>query len=186
MKKQLRHREQHYDHRVFPLLLTCHKVYDEAVEVLYSETFFRLRGISITNRFFSQAPLRCLELVRSIKLVWDDSGWLNSNMGRPQIRAAWPRLCRSLTRMRGLQNLYIGLSMDTGDADLEAYYVRELLDLDVPNFKLCIPVGLLCSHYGLAEERAYPDAPFELCRHVAGEVCSWRKEVLEAECGDWY
>ena len=154
--------------------------------MLYSETFFRLRGISITNRFFSQAPPHCLELVRSIKLVWDDSGWLNSDVSRPQLRAAWPHLCRSLARMSGLQNLYIGLSMDAGDAGLEEQYVRELLDLHVPNFKLCIPVGLLCSHYGLAEERTYPDAPFDLCRHVAGEVCSWRKEVLEAECGDWY
>lgn len=54
------------------------------------------------------------------------------------------------------------------------------------NFKVCIPVGFLARHYGVDTREGTckggsSKAPFELCRHTAGEVCNIRREVITAE-----
>lgn len=153
----------------------------EVAEVLYAQSFFRLRGIEATIQFINTAPPRCLDLVRSVKLVWDDASWKGSDFDTVTLREAWPSLCAAFAQMKSLRNLYIGLGMN-GDDHVEELYLNPLHDVrQVANFKVCIPVGILSSHEGRTSTKKYPGAPFALCRHLAGDVCSARREVMEAE-----
>lgn len=130
--------------------------------------------------------------MRSLKLVWDDQGWAAApEYDTPTLRAAWPSFCDALaTDMPALRNLYVALGMPSNEAHIEALYLgaNGLGRVGhVENFKVCIPVGFLARHYGVDDDRVGlgkgtgGGAPFELCRHTAGEVCSVRREVITAE-----
>lgn len=85
--------------------------------------------------------------------------------------------------------------MPSHEAHIEELYLGAASGLGrvrhVGNFKVCIPVGFLARYYGVEEEETKRegggggggggDAPFELCRHTAGEVCNIRREVIQAE-----
>lgn len=165
--------------------------YAESAALLYSTSFFRLRGINSAIQFINAVAPAHLALVRSLKLVWDDQGWAASpEYDTPTLRAAWPSFCAALAcDFPALRNLYVALGMPCGEARVEALYlgpdglgaVRH-----VENFKVCVPVGFLARHYGVGsteEEGGYGKgkAPFEVCRHTAGVVCSVRREVITAE-----
>ncbi|KUI53318.1 hypothetical protein VP1G_00570 [Cytospora mali] len=174
---------------IMSLLLTSHKIYNEAASLLYSSAFFRLRGIQSTIKFINTVSPAHLALVRSLKLVWDDQGWLLSpEFDTPTLRSAWPSMCDALaTSFPGLRNLYVALSMPSNEAHVEELYLGALRGVrHVGNFKVCIPVGVLERFEGLdgrlvGRGGGYEDAPFTLCRHTAGEVCPSRREVVTAE-----
>ncbi|KAF3766550.1 hypothetical protein M406DRAFT_330357 [Cryphonectria parasitica EP155] len=177
---------------IMSLLLTNRLIYEEAASLLYSTSFFRLRGIHCTIQFINAVSPRHLARVRSLKLVWDDQGWTAApEYDTPTLRSAWPSLCDALADggFAGLQNLYVALGVPGGEAHVEEMYLRGLARVrHVDNFKVCIPVGFLTRFERLdvesrEEKEAGGDdrAPFELCRHTAGEVCSIRREVITAE-----
>lgn len=174
--------------------LTLAPSYDEAANLLYSTSFFRLRGIRSTIQFINAVAPAHLALVRSLKLVWDDQGWVFSpEYDTPTLRAAWPSFCAALAHdFPALRNLYVALGMPSGEVHVEELYLGNEGGLGmvrhVENFKVCVPVGLLARHYGVGKGReegldgvGEDKAPFELCRHTAGEVCSIRREVITAE-----
>ncbi|KAJ9149950.1 hypothetical protein NKR23_g4025 [Pleurostoma richardsiae] len=173
------------------LMLTCRQISAEAADVLYAGAFFRLRGIAATTAFFAHTPQRHLDQIRSVKLVWDDAGWIGSDRSRADVRAAWPEVCSALSRMRSLQNLYVGIALVMNTEWTEAHYLGALRAVRPRGkFKVCVPRGVLEAHYGAAakgqaakDRESYPE--FELCRHVVGELCQWRREVLAAEGGQW-
>lgn len=112
----------------------------------------------------------------------------------PTLRAAWPSFCEALAfDFPALRNLYVALGMPSNEAHIEELYLGAnglgRVGHVVDNFKVCIPVGILTRHYGVDDKRlgaaagkgAFGDAPFELCRHTAGEVCNIRREVITAE-----
>lgn len=129
--------------------------------------------------------------MRSLKLVWDDQGWAHApEYDTPTLRAAWPSFCAALAcDFPALRNLYVALGMPSGAPHVEALYLGpEGLGAvrHVGNFKVCVPVGFLARHYGVEKGKGEWDnegeaAPFELCRHTAGEVCNIRREVISAE-----
>ncbi|KAK7707527.1 hypothetical protein SLS64_007046 [Diaporthe eres] len=178
---------------IMSLLLTSNKIYHEAASLLYSSSFFRLRGIHPTIQFINTVSPAHLGLVRSLKLVWDDQGWTDApEFDTLTLRSAWPSLCDALaTQFPSLRNLYVALGMPSNEAHVEELYLAPLRRVrHAANFKVCIPVGLLERFEGLdqrleAREGACGgddnDCPFTLCRHTAGEVCPSRKEVVQAE-----
>ncbi|ROV95108.1 hypothetical protein VSDG_05847 [Cytospora chrysosperma] len=174
---------------IMSLLLTSKKIYDESASLLYSSAFFRLRGVQSTIQFINTVSPGNLALVRSLKLVWDDQGWISApEFDTPTLRSAWPSMCHALaTSFPGLRNLYVALSMPSNEAHVEELYLSALSGVrHVGNFKVCIPVGILERFEGLDSRLAerdggYDDAPFMLCRHTAGEVCPSRREVVTAE-----
>lgn len=133
--------------------------------------------------------------MRSLKLVWDDQGWAGAEeYDTPTLRAAWPSFCAALAcDFPALRNLYVALGMPSSEAHVEELYLGSEGGLGmvrhVENFKVCVPVGFLARYYGVGKGREEDDgrgkgtatAPFELCRHTAGEVCSIRREVITAE-----
>lgn len=128
--------------------------------------------------------------MRSLKLVWDDQGWASApEYDTPTLRGAWPSFCDALASdFPALRNLYVALGMPSNEPHIEQLYLGASglgRVGHVENFKVCIPVGFLARHYGVEEKPVAAarggDAPFELCRHTAGEVCSIRKEVITAE-----
>lgn len=167
--------------------------YTESAPVLYTHSFFRLRGIHSTIQFINNVAPSHLALVRSLKLVWDDRGWASApEYDTPTLRAAWPSLCDAIaTNLPALRNLYIALGIPSRELQVEALYLDGLRGIShVPNFKVCIPMGLLTRYYkvewddrieGEEDEQGQNRALFELCRHTAGEICDIRKEVIEAE-----
>lgn len=170
--------------------------YHEAASLLYSSSFFRLRGIHPTIQFINTVSPAHLALVRSLKLVWDDQGWTDApEFDTLTLRSAWPSLCDALaTQFPSLRNLYVALGMPSNEAHVEELYLGPLREVrHAANFKVCIPVGLLERFEGLdqrleARERGRRGGddgddrcPFTLCRHTAGEVCPSRKEVVQAE-----
>lgn len=131
-----------------------------------------------------------LALVRSLKLVWDDQGWASApEYDTPTLRAAWPSFCEALASdFPSLRNLYVALGMPSNEPHIEELYLgaNGLGRVShVDNFKVCIPVGILARHYGIEPKGGCKgigsNAPFELCRHTAGEVCNIRREVITAE-----
>lgn len=174
---------------IMPLLLTSNNIYHEAASLLYSSSFFRLRGIHPTIQFVNTVSPAHLALVRSLKLVWDDQGWTDApEFDTLTLRSAWPSLCDALaTQFPSLRNLYVALGMPSNEAHVEELYLEPLRRVrHAANFKVCIPVGLLERLEGLdqrldARQRGPGDDPFTLCRHTAGEVCPSRKEVVQAE-----
>ncbi|KAL1873847.1 hypothetical protein Daus18300_003719 [Diaporthe australafricana] len=191
---------------IMSLLLTSKKIYHEAASLLYSSSFFRLRGIHPTIQFINTVSPAHLALVRSLKLVWDDQGWTDApEFDTLTLRSAWPSLCDALaTQFLSIRNLYVALGMPSNEAHVEELYLGALRRLrHVPNFKVCIPVGFLERFEGLDQrlevrgrgrryggddgeshddaDEDYDDCPFTLCRHTAGEVCPSRKEVVQAE-----
>ncbi|CAN8103611.1 unnamed protein product [Discula destructiva] len=180
---------------IMALLLISKSIYAESAALLYSTSFFRLRGIQSTIQFINAVAPAHLALVRSLKLVWDDQGWA----GTPEydtltLRGAWPSFCAALAHdFPALRNLYVALGMPSSEPHIEELYLGASglgAVRHVENFKVCVPVGFLARHYGvgrkdgtdrdgLGNERA--EQPFELCRHTAGEVCSIRREVITAE-----
>lgn len=189
---------------VGPKLITHDHSYHEAASLLYSSSFFRLRGIHPTIQFINTVSPDHLALVRSLKLVWDDQGWTDApEFDTLTLRSAWPSLCDALaTQFPSIRNLYVALGMPSNEAHVEELYLGALRRLrHVPNFKVCIPVGFLERFEGLdlrlevrGRSRRYggddgeghdddddDDVPFTLCRHTAGEVCPSRKEVVQAE-----
>ncbi|KAJ4424461.1 hypothetical protein N0V82_000785 [Gnomoniopsis sp. IMI 355080] len=178
---------------IMSLLLTNKQIYNESAALLYSTSFFRLRGINSTIQFINNVSPAHLALVRSLKLVWDDQGWTSApEYDTPTLRAAWPSFCDALASdFPSLRNLYVALGMPSNEAHIEELYlganglgrVGHVAD----NFKVCIPVGILARHYGVDKRRGTAgakgvgDAPFTLCRHTAGEVCNIRREVITAE-----
>ncbi|KAH8773450.1 hypothetical protein F5883DRAFT_547829 [Diaporthe sp. PMI_573] len=174
---------------IMPLLLTSSKIYHEAASLLYSSSFFRLRGIHPTIQFINTVSLAHLALVRSLKLVWDDQGWTDApEFDTLTLRSAWPSLCEALaTQLPSLRNLYVALGMPSNEAHVEELYLGPLRGVrHAANFKVCIPVGLIERFEGVdqrlgARQRGRDDDPFTLCRHTAGEVCPSRKEVVQAE-----
>lgn len=175
---------------IMSLLLTSQQIYHESAALLYSASFFRLRGIMSTIQFINNVSPAHLALVRSLKLVWDDQGWTSApEYDTPTLRAAWPSFCDALASdFPSLRNLYVALGMPSNEAHIEELYLGANglgRVVHVDNFKVCVPVGLLARHYGV-EKRAgackgTSEAPFELCRHTAGEVCNIRREVITAE-----
>lgn len=182
----------------------CLSSYDESASLLYSTSFFRLRGIHSTIQFINTVSPAHLALVRSLKLVWDDQGWTQApEYDTPTLRLAWPSLCDALaTSLTGLRNLYVALGMPSAEDHVEELYLgaRGLAGVGhagLDNFKVCVPVGFLARHYGLdkargeapvqtagqeqGQEQEQEQAPFVLCRHTAGEVCDVRREVIRAE-----
>jgi hypothetical protein len=163
--------------------------YHEATSLLYSSSFFRLRGIHPTIQFINTVSPAHLGLVRSLKLVWDDQGWKDApEFDTLTLRSAWPSLCDALaTQFPSLRDLYVALGMPSNEAHVEELYLGALRGVrHVANFKVCIPVGLLERFEGLDQrlevrQRRGSDDPFTLCRHTAGEVCPSRKEVVRAE-----
>lgn len=182
-----------------------HNSYSESASLLYSNAFFRLRGIHTTVQFINTIDPAHLALVRSLKLVWDDQGWTSApEYDTEALRLAWPSLCDALaTSLPGLRNLYVALGVPSCEDHVEALYLGErglARVRHVANFKVCLPVGFLSRHYGVDEDdddeeedeedgavrhaKREEIMPFELCRHTAGEVCSVRREVIAAEwCG---
>lgn len=178
--------------RTYPLpsvtVLTRHDSYREAASTLYSSAFFRLRGIQSTIQFINTVSPAHLGLVRSLKLVWDDQGWMSApDLDTLTLRSAWPSMCDALaTNFGSLRNLYVALSMPSNEAHVEELYLSALRSVrHVENIKVCIPVGVLERIEGLdsrlQDRLGYDDAPFTLCRHTAGEVCPSRREVVTAE-----
>lgn len=172
--------------------------YHESASLLYSTSFFRLRGINSTIQFINGVSPAHLALVRSLKLVWDDQGWASApEYDTPTLRAAWPSFCEALASdFPSLRNLYVALGMPSNEPHIEELYLGANglgrvasgeCGHHLDNFKVCIPVGFLARHYGVEPRGAggkgvvVGSAPFELCRHTAGEVCNIRREVITAE-----
>ncbi|PSR80037.1 hypothetical protein BD289DRAFT_485239 [Coniella lustricola] len=199
-EKQQR-RERTCKGNILPLLLTNKLIYDESANLLYSTSFFRLRGINSTLRFINAVEPAHLALVRSLKLVWDDQGWTSApEYDTLTLRSAWPSLCDALAHdLPGLRNLYVALGISSQVAHVEAQYLNELARVrHVDNFKVCVPVGFLTAFYKSQQQPGHANRtnheldsdarqvaddafPFQLCRHTAGDICSVRREVIEAE-----
>ncbi|KAH8593561.1 hypothetical protein B0O99DRAFT_206337 [Bisporella sp. PMI_857] len=107
------------------LLLSCRRMYNESIKLIYTSVTFSLINLATAERFFSTVPsshlnsIRCLQLSYLIKptLFFGDT-LLNENQmprgykpGWPEEEAIWKLIWSTISSMRSLTELKITIYM---------------------------------------------------------------------------
>ncbi|PGH27352.1 hypothetical protein AJ80_01064 [Polytolypa hystricis UAMH7299] len=96
-------------HPLLPLLLTCRRVYSEAIDLLYSHTHFNFNDYDTIVWFGSTVLPQRLNLVRFLSVQWDCiCFWLpNLRVPPPYDRYTWFKVWDLIASMQGLRELRV-------------------------------------------------------------------------------
>ncbi|KAL3486291.1 hypothetical protein BJX62DRAFT_242146 [Aspergillus germanicus] len=105
---------------LLPIVLTCRRIYSEAINILYSHNTFAFRNLSAIASFTSMVLPQRLSCIRSLRLEWVFCDYefdypygtsaAYSEMVKKPFDHRWDALWEVLTmRMRGLRKLHVKL-----------------------------------------------------------------------------
>ncbi|KAF1954804.1 hypothetical protein CC80DRAFT_549985 [Byssothecium circinans] len=160
------------DDRLLALLLTCHRIYLEAIDILYSSNHFSLKGSRGIAAFKSVAPRFQWEKIRHVHI---STIFLTPQISYPAYKhfppddyTQWPQACAILGNLYGLRSLQFEITIkDTSEL------LRAPVEWDTVKTILEPLVHISCPIFEVAMNIVVPDSvlagfgrlPFTLTVH---------------------
>ncbi|KAF2635432.1 hypothetical protein P280DRAFT_473832 [Massarina eburnea CBS 473.64] len=135
--------------KLLSMLLSCHRIYSEALDILYSANHFSVKGAQGLLEMRSVVPDLQWDAIRYMNIstifLMPLSDWPPEYPSLPpESRAKWPVACQAIQKMRGLRQLYVEINvhdaydrtMSAKDTELFVSVLRPLNSITVPSFEV--------------------------------------------------
>ncbi|KAE9374866.1 hypothetical protein N431DRAFT_438264 [Stipitochalara longipes BDJ] len=136
------------------LFLSCRRIYEEAVGLLYSDHSFAINSLGTMHRFLATVPQQHLDLIRSLHVtmiipyihlkgaVIPSELHIMDQLKWQEVEIEWLRSCVALAKMSGLKNLEMDFWNATYDEVVEEELLKGLSSVRVSdggNFIIRVP-----------------------------------------------